>query len=732
MGASTGWTTQGAPAMSIRVGINGFGRIGRNFYRAARKAGADVQLVAVNDLTSPEINAHLLRYDSTHGRLDVPVEVTDDGFSIGGDRVKVFAERDPKALPWGDVGVDVVIESTGIFTDRDKAAAHLEAGAPRVIISAPATGADATFVVGVNDDTFDPDAHLVVSNASCTTNCFVPMIKVLDDAFGVERGLMTTVHAYTNDQNLLDLVHKDLRRARASAVNIVPASTGAARATSLVMESMKGRLDGTALRVPVPDGSITDFTGLVGRDVTVEEVNEAYRAAATSGPLARVLDYSVDPIVSLRHRGVARLVHVRLAFDDGHGQHGQGPGLVRQRVGVLEPPRGPGRRGRRRQPALSGAPVLPLPTLEDLPPVQGRRVLLRADFNVPLSEGRITDDLRIRAALPTIGWLTERGAHVTAVTHLGRPKGAPDPRYDVAPVRARLAELAPGVELGENLRFDPGEESDDPAFVARLVEGFDAYVNDAFGASHRAHASIVGPPRHLPSAAGRLLAREVEVLGGLRENPKRPFVAVLGGSKVSDKLKVIEALLEVADELLVGGGMCFTFLAAQGRPVGDSLLEADQIDACRRLLESGAAIRLPSDVTALGPGGTVGDPGAGGEVRQAGTALPEGWRGLDIGPGTAAEFGDAIAEARTVFWNGPMGVFEDPRFAAGTRSVAQAVADSRAFTVVGGGDSAAAVAQFGLAGRIDHISTGGGASLELLEAGDLPGLAALRSRGGAG
>ena len=284
--------------MAVRVGINGFGRIGRNFYRAARKSGADVDLVAVNDLTSPEVNAHLLKHDSTFGLLDDEVKVTGDGISVGADSFKVLSERDPKALPWGDLGVDVVVESTGIFTDREKAAAHLDAGAPRVIISAPATGADATFVIGVNDDTFDPAKHTVVSNASCTTNCFVPMIKVLDDAFGVERGLMTTVHAYTNDQNLLDLVHKDLRRARAAAVNIIPASTGAARATSLVMESMKGRLDGTALRVPVQDGSVTDFTGLLGRDVSVDEINAAFREAASSGPLAKVLVYSEDPIVS--------------------------------------------------------------------------------------------------------------------------------------------------------------------------------------------------------------------------------------------------------------------------------------------------------------------------------------------------------------------------------------------------------------------------------------------------
>jgi phosphoglycerate kinase len=370
--------------------------------------------------------------------------------------------------------------------------------------------------------------------------------------------------------------------------------------------------------------------------------------------------------------------------------------------------------------------ALDVPVLEDLPPLAGRRVLLRADFNVPVQDGQISDDLRIRAALPTITWLQDQGATVVACTHFGRPKGEPDPRYSVAPIRARLAELAPGVELMENLRFDPGETGNDPAFVARLVEGFDAYVNDAFGASHRAHASIVGPPQHLPSAAGRLLAREVEVLGELREHPNRPFVAVLGGSKVSDKLKVIEALLQVADELLIGGGMCFTFLKAQGHEVGSSLCEDDQVASCRSLLDSGAPIRLPSDVTALGPGGAIGDPSAGGEVRQLGTTIPEGWMGLDIGPGTSADFSDRVLDARTVFWNGPMGVFEDPRFAAGTRTVAEAVAESSAFTVVGGGDSAAAVAQFGLADRIDHISTGGGASLELLEQGDLPGLEALR------
>jgi phosphoglycerate kinase len=358
-----------------------------------------------------------------------------------------------------------------------------------------------------------------------------------------------------------------------------------------------------------------------------------------------------------------------------------------------------------------------LPLLEDLPPVDGKRVLVRTDFNVPLDGEEIVDDFRIRAALPTLQWLQEQGASVVACSHLGRPKGAPNPKYSMAPVRARLAELAPGVELLENLRFDAGEEGNDPAFAARLVEGIDAYVNDAFGACHRAHASIVGPPATLPSAAGRLLAKEVEVLLGLRDHPKRPFVAVLGGAKVSDKIGVIDALLGVVDSLVIGGGMCFTFLGAQGFPVGDSLFEPDQVDTCRRLLEAGKPIHLPDDIVGLA---------ADGSVQTFGRRLPDGAKGLDIGPGTAARFADIVTEASSVFWNGPMGMFEDERFASGTRAVAQAVADTRAFTVVGGGDSAAALAEFGLAGDVDWVSTGGGASLELLELGDLPGLEALR------
>ena len=283
--------------MTVRVGINGFGRIGRNFYRASRAIGADIEIVAVNDLGSVKTMAHLLKHDSVMGVLPNDISAVDGGISVDGKLLRVLSERDPAKLGWGDLGVDLVIESTGFFTDRDKAAAHLEAGAPLVIVSAPATGADATFVYGVNHNDFDPKSHRVISNASCTTNCFVPLVKVLDDAFGVENGLMTTIHAYTGDQQLVDGPHSDLRRARGAALNIIPTSTGAARATSLVLEAMKGKLDGTSLRVPVPTGSITDFVANLKKPASIDEINSAFREAA-NGSLKGVLEYTDAPIVS--------------------------------------------------------------------------------------------------------------------------------------------------------------------------------------------------------------------------------------------------------------------------------------------------------------------------------------------------------------------------------------------------------------------------------------------------
>jgi phosphoglycerate kinase len=387
-----------------------------------------------------------------------------------------------------------------------------------------------------------------------------------------------------------------------------------------------------------------------------------------------------------------------------------------------------------------------LPTLEDLPLKKGQRALVRVDLNVPLRDGVVDDDLRITTALPTINWLRERGAVVVVAGHLGRPKGEVDPQYSMAPVAARLRELldcdvtlapavvgprveplvassSPGdVVLLENLRFEPGETANDPAFCVNLSELGDVYVNEAFGASHREHASIVGPPTILPHAGGRLLHREVEVLSKLlADDVGRPFVAVLGGAKVSDKLGVIDALLDRCDKVLIGGAMAFTFLLAMRTPVGDSLVQPEMVEECARLLATDR-VEIPSDFV------IAQEVSADAETRTVNrVSIPDGWKGLDVGPETAGTYADIVTEAKTVLWNGPMGMFELAPFAAGTRTVAEAVAGSRAFTVVGGGDSAAAIREFGLADQVDHVSTGGGASLEFIEQGDLPGLEALRS-----
>ena len=284
--------------MATRIGVNGFGRIGRNFFRALNDQGSRLEIVAVNDITDPATLAHLLKYDSVLGRLEQEVKVTDGGFSVDGAEVKVLSEKDPAALPWSDLGVEVVIESTGLFTKAEDAAKHLDGGTKKVIISAPAKGEDITIVMGVNDDAYDPSEHNVISNASCTTNCVVPMTKVLQDNWGIDRGFMTTCHAYTNDQRALDLAHKDPRRARAAAINIIPTSTGAAKAAALPLPELKGRLDGLALRVPVPDGSITDLVCILESEVSVEEVNNAFREASQSARMKGILQYTEDPIVS--------------------------------------------------------------------------------------------------------------------------------------------------------------------------------------------------------------------------------------------------------------------------------------------------------------------------------------------------------------------------------------------------------------------------------------------------
>lgn len=390
-----------------------------------------------------------------------------------------------------------------------------------------------------------------------------------------------------------------------------------------------------------------------------------------------------------------------------------------------------------------------LPLLEDLQLEVGTKVLLRADLNVPLREGRVADDLRIRATLPTLAWLRERGVAVITCAHLGRPEGEPDPDLSLRPVADALGSLLaegdtrypvefgppPGSEeaveaaealpaskvlLLENVRFDPGERECREDFVDRLSRLGHCYVNDAFAAAHREHASIVGPPRYLPSAAGRLVEREVEALSQLRDEPEHPFIAVLGGAKAAGKLGTVGALVERCRTVLVGGAMCFTFLRARGDEVGDSPVEEDQLDRCRELLETGV-IRLPEDVVVA----EEASDDARTDVVDAGD-VPSETKGLDIGPRTVRAWRETIGGAATVFWNGPMGMFEFAPFAGGTRSIGEAIAKTDGYTVVGGGDTAAAVQRFGIDREVDHLSTGGGASLEYLEQGDLPGLRALR------
>jgi phosphoglycerate kinase len=370
-----------------------------------------------------------------------------------------------------------------------------------------------------------------------------------------------------------------------------------------------------------------------------------------------------------------------------------------------------------------------LPSYERWGSLEGKRVLVRVDFNVPVAEVdgvlTVTDDFRLRAALPLFADLLERGATVVACTHFGRPNGQVDERYGVAPLRRALATLQPDVTLMENLRFHPGEEANDPTFGASLVEGFDYYVNEAFGASHRAHASIMVPPTLVPSAAGPNVQREVTTILGLLNSPARPFVAVVGGAKVKDKLAIMQVLAQKADVVIVGGGMAYTFAVAEGRTIGGSLFDASYVEECRALLEGGNVL-IPVDARGLKEGSSFGaDPGVD-EALSFDENIPEGSMGLDIGPLSIEIFTNAIATAATILWNGPMGVFEDPRFGAGTEAIARAIATSSSISVVGGGDSVAALGSYGLDDDVSFVSTGGGASLELVELGDLPGLRALR------
>ena len=625
--------------MTVRVGINGFGRIGRQSLKALIERAPDVEVVAVNDLVETSLNALLFKHDSTYGAYPGTVDHTDDALIIDGREIKVLKEKDPAALPWGDLGIDIVLESTGIFTDADKARAHLNAGAKKVIISAPAKGEDITIVLGVNEGRYDPDAHTIISNASCTTNCLAPVAKVLHDQFGVVRGMMNTIHSYTNDQRILDVAHKDPRRARAAGQNIIPTTTGAAKALALVIPELKGRVDGFSLRVPTPTVSVVDFTADLARETTADELNAAFREAE-AGPMKGILGVSDEPLVSSDFRGDDRssiidsastmviggtMVKVIAWYDNEWGYSCRVADLISfvgARLPVAATPRErlDGRPGHR----PLGEPTMDKLTVRDFD-APGKRVFVRVDFNVPLEDGKITDDSAHprRAAddpAPARAGRARRPRQSPRPSRRQGPGRAPAPAGRPAPVRAARAHgpgdrrrarrghrgrrpAAPAGELLllENLRFHAEEEKNDPDFAKALAAYADVYVNDAFGTAHRAHASTVGIAKLLPAYAGPAHgARDRDALAAARERR----AALRGRARRREGLRQDQGDRQPAHarsrSSSLGGGMANTFLLAKGKAVGKSLAEPDRAEDARRILAAaearGVEVVLPVDV----------------------------------------------------------------------------------------------------------------------------------------
>ncbi len=761
----------------VKVAINGFGRIGRQVVSAMVEKGVlgkDIDVVAVVDVsTDADYFAYQLRYDSVHGRFkgEVTTEKSkpdakeNDVIVVNGDKIRCLpAPKDLSLLPWKEMGVEIVIESTGLFTESDLARGHLAAGAKKVIISAPGKGVDVkTIVMGVNHDEYDARKHHIVSNASCTTNCLAPVVHVLMKEFGIESGLMTTIHSYTATQKTVDgPSKKDWRGGRAAAMNIIPSSTGAAKAVGEVLPATKGKLTGMAFRVPTADVSVVDLTFRTAKDTSIDEIDKALKNASQTY-LKGVLGVTSEELVSTDFihddrssiydakatlennlKGEKRFFKVVSWYDNewGYSMRVVDLALLMAKLGVNK------------------GDDIKTRSIDDLS-MKGKRVFMRVDFNVPMEGGKITDDFRVQSAIPTIKKAVDAGARVVLASHLGRPaeKGF-EAEFSLKPVAEKLSALLgkpvkfvddcigdkakAGVDslkdgevaLLENLRFYKGEAANDEKFANQLAALADLYVNDAFGTSHRDAASMTGVPKALKSGvAGYLVQKEVEVINKALKSPGRPFVAVLGGAKVSDKIFVIKNLLNLVDEVLIGGAMAYTFMKAMGKDVGSSRYETVVVDKkggekpvlkmATEILElakaKGKKITLPVDHLAV----QKVEAGAPSKVVEV---LEQGWMGVDIGPRTRELYATILGGAKTAFWNGPMGIFEMKGFDEGTLAIAKNFAEitgKGAVTIVGGGDSAAAIRQMGFDSKVTHVSTGGGAALEMFEGKFLPGIAAL-------
>merc|ERR1719410_2165896 len=781
----TGELTMSAnPEASVKLGINGFGRIGRQVVRIAMDHPEFV-VKHINSPMSPEYMKYQLEHDSVHGRFDGTVEVTDKGLVVNGLPITLSSTRDPTEIPWGDVGVDYVCESTGAFTTTEGCNKHLEGGAKKVVISAPAKDADTpTIVVGVNTDEYETSMN-VVSCASCTTNGLAPLVKVINEKFGIKQGLMTTVHAMTASQLVVDGNMKgDWRAGRAASGNIIPSSTGAAKAVAKAYPVMEGKLTGMAFRVPTVDVSVVDLTCELANPTTWDEIKaEGKRASMEEGK--GVGGYTEDQVVSSDFVGetcstvfdaeagiMLTPTFVKLVswYDNEWGYSTRlvdlvGTMAVKDGIEVKEE----GTVYFTARKASSGGSLNKL-KYGDLD-VAGKRVFIRVDFNVPQDKSdpsKITNTQRIDAALPTVKEILAKGAKsVVLASHLGRPDGRVQAKFSMAPVakvlgeklgkpvtllngasgpevEAACADPAPGsVILLENLRFNieeegKGKDADgnkvtaDPAkvtaFRASIRKLADVYVNDAFGTAHRGHSSMVGEGFEI-KATGGLMSQELDAFAKVLDAPAKPVLAILGGAKVTDKIQLIFNMLDKVDKLIIGGGMAFTFLKVNdGMAIGSSLYDEEGAktvpDIMAKAKEKNVEIILPVDFIISSKFGEDG------EIKEATKeeGIPDGFMGLDCGPKSNALNKAAVDASKTIIWNGPMGVFEMAPFESGTKSLMDAVVAQTAngaVSVIGGGDTATACKKYKTIEKVTHCSTGGGASMELLEGKVLPGVAAL-------